>query len=660
MKTHILDVLAERPVLADGAMGSQLLARGVDPAACLDFVNILDPDAVGAIHRAYLDAGAEVVETNTFGANSKKLERFHLAERTVEINRQGAAIARALAGESAWVAGSMGPLGRIQGEILAATEIQAIYAQQAVALAEGGVDLLILETFSDLDLLLLALSAAKAATGLPVAAQMVFGGAGRAFDGREPGECLGVLRRAGADIVGLNCGLGPKGARDVLRDMGREAGDMGGPVSVFPNAGFPERMGDRLVYPSSPEYFADMLAQCVGLGARLLGGCCGTGPEHIQALGRALGRTPGARRASRIGTRTDKRLDVWADTQAIGRGEGQGAARPPEATVAPPQAQAKGDAWPAHMPNKDPNRELQGFAAGLGRRPMILVELDPPKHLDCAAVLEGAAALALAGVDAITVAENPLASPRMSNIALAGMIAKRTGAETIVHLTGRDRNLIGMQSTIMGLAGLGLTNVLAVTGDPPSAGGEERLTGVYDVRSYELIALLQGFKQGRNALGQDMRSKAAFRIGAAFNPNTRDMAMQVKRMARKAELGAEYFLTQPVYSREKIDALLEATVAVSTPIFLGIMPLASLRNAEFLHNEFPGISIPSPVRERMARAGDQGGREGLEIAWELMEYALPHFAGIYLVPPFNRHAVALELMGRAKGPGVRADARSPV
>jgi len=620
MRPHILDVLANRPVIADGAMGSQLLARGADPASCLDVLNIVDPGAVRSIHQAYLKAGAEVIETNTFGANRRKLERFQLADRVEEINRQGAAIARACAGEPAWVAGSMGPLGRLQGEVLPAGEIEAIYAQQALALAEGGVDLLMLETFSDLELLLLALGAVKAATGLPVAAQMVFGSAGRAFDGRTPGECLRLLRKAGADVVGLNCGLGPKGARDIL--LG--AGSLGGPVSVFPNAGFPERLGDRLVYPSSPEYFADMLAQCAGLGARLLGGCCGTGPEHIRALGRALAT----------------QYVIHIVQQNVIQNDLQGAARPCALSVSAPEPQADG-----HQPAPG----LRGFAAGLGKRPMILVELDPPKHLDVTAVLEGAAALAEAGVDAITLAENPLAAPRLSNIALARLITERTPAETIVHLTGRDRNLIGMQSAIMGLAGLGLFNVLAVTGDPPSAGGEERLTGVYDVRSAELIALLEGFKQGQNALGQDMRAKAPFRIGAAFNPNTRDMSLQVRRMVRKAELGAEYFLTQPVYSRQKIDETLEATRGITMPIFLGIMPLASQRNAEFLHNEFPGISIPETVRRRMGAAGDQGAREGLEIAWELMEYALPHFAGIYLMPPFNRYAAALELMRRAKG-----------
>lgn len=603
MSSSLLLTMNERPVLGDGAMGSQLLARGADPKACLDLLNISTPELVRAVHRDYIAAGAELIETNTFGANRKKLERFGLAERVEEINRQGAALARACVGPGGWVAGSMGPLGRLQGEELDPEELASIYAQQAKALAEGGVDLLMLETFSDLGLLLAALKAVKAATALPVAAQMVFG-AGLTLAGEAPAERLRALREAGADIVGLNCGLGPQGALEVLRAAKPE-----GLVSAFPNAGFPERLGDRLVYPSSPEYFAQMLAQFADHGVRLLGGCCGAGPEHIRAL-----------------------RNIFSARE-----------RPRPVFVSVLSAQ------PA--PEPAPQPKSQGFAAKLGKQPMFLVEIDPPKHLDATAALAGAAALAQAGADAITVAENPLASPRLSNIVLASLIKAQTGIDLIVHLTGRDRNLIGMQSTIMGLAALGLTNVLAVTGDPPSTGGEERLTGVFDLRSYELISLLECFKKGRNAQGQDMRMAVDFRIGGAFNPNTRNIALQVGRMRRKAELGAEYFLTQPVYSRERVDALLEATRGFDKPIFLGVMPLASSRNAEFLHNEFPGVTIPDEVRARMRAAderGAQGAQEGVEIAWELLEYALPHFAGVYLMPPFNRHHTALELMRRAK------------
>lgn len=595
MRRNILDVLRERVVVADGAMGSLLFERGVDSASCYDALNLTDPLLVRSIHQAYAAAGAEVLETNTFGANRVKLGRFELGHRVREINLRGAELARTEAGEGRWVAGAMGPLGRL-GEEMDAAAVEGIFAEQAAALAEGGADFIMLETFASLTLLLAALRGVKGSVGVPVAVQMVFTQRGRTHSGRTARECFEALVEAGADMVGLNCGIGPKNALEVVRGLG----PMAAPLTVLPNAGFPEASGDRLMYASSPEYFARQTASCAAHGARLLGGCCGTGPEHIAALVKALD---------------------------AGSAE-------PHVAAAPERGPAAAAAAPTRLAGR--------FAEGK----VVLVELDPPKHLDTEPVLRAAEALAAAGVDAITIAENPLAVPRLSNIALAGMVRARTGAEVVVHLTGRDRNLVGMQSTIMGLAASGLHNVLAVTGDPPSAGSAERVSGVYDLRSMELISLLAGFNRGRNHYGDDMRLPVNFCIGAAFNPNTRNMALQVGRMEKKLAAGATHFLTQPVYSRARVDEILAATAHVEAPIVLGIMPLASHRNAEFLHNEFPGIEIPLEARERMARAGEAGQREGIEIAWELLEYAWPHFAGVYIIPPFNRHAMALELMQR--------------
>lgn len=596
MRRGILDALSERVVVADGAMGSLLFERGVDSSSCYDALNLSDPALVRSIHQAYAAAGAEVLETNTFGANSVKLGRFDLGHRVREINLRGAELARAEAGEGRWVAGAMGPLGRLGEEAAAPGEIEEIFAEQARALVEGGVDFIMLETFASLTLLLSALRGVKAAVSVPVAAQMVFTQRGRTHSGRSARECFEALVAAGADMVGLNCGIGPKNSLEVVRALGPVAA----PLSVLPNAGFPEAAGDRLMYASSPEYFARQTAACAAHGARLLGGCCGTGPEHIAALVRTLGSSL------------------------------------PEVRIEAPHTEERtaGTAAPTRL------------ARRLQEGKVVLVELDPPKHLDVEPVLLAAQALADGGVDAITIAENPLAVPRLSNIVLANMVRARTGAEVVVHLTGRDRNLVGMQSTIMGLAASSLHNVLAVTGDPPSAGSAERVSGVYDLRSMELISLLAGFNQGRNHYGDDMRLPVNFCIGAAFNPNTRNMALQVGRMEKKIAAGATHFLTQPVYSRSRVDEILAATARVKVPIVLGIMPLASHRNAEFLHNEFPGIEIPLEARERMARAGEAGQREGIEIAWELLEYAWPHFAGVYIIPPFNRYAMALELMGR--------------
>ncbi len=605
MRRPVLEVLDTRVILADGAMGSTLFELGVDQGRCFDLLSVESPDLVARIHTGYILAGAELIETNTFGANAYKLERFDLAGRVREINRAGAELARKCAGPDIWVAGAMGPLGRMREEAPDEAEIARMYVEQAEALAEGGVDLLILETFANLQTLLVALKAVKKAVDLPVAAQMVFTQRGKSHTGRTPGDCFQAMLDQGADIVGLNCGIGPHGALDVLRTLHLPPCRL----SVMPNAGFPEKLGDRLIYGSSPEYFARITAQCASHGARLLGGCCGTGDAHIRAL-----------------------------KQALASLESPGKTCVPGLTISSPAPAGSGD-----QQSRQPG-EPSEFCKKLGSKKMILVELDPPKHLDLEPLLQGAATLKAAGVDAITIAENPLAIPRLSNISTAQHIRQATGAETIIHMTGRDRNLVGLQSTIMGLASHGLLNVLAITGDPPTKGAEENVTGVFDVQSFGLMSLLQGFNQGKNYYGDDMKKPVQFCIGGAFNPNTKNIGLQVKRLQRKIDCGARYFLTQPVYSQERVDRLLEATKDIKVPIFLGIMPLASHRNAEFLHNEFPGIDIPDPIRERMRLAGDAGMREGVAIARELLEYAWPHIAGAYIIPPFNRYQMAVDLM----------------
>ncbi|BBD08351.1 bifunctional homocysteine S-methyltransferase/methylenetetrahydrofolate reductase [Desulfovibrio ferrophilus] len=610
MRQNLITELSKRVILADGAMGSRLFDKGADPTTCFDLLNLDNPALVNAVHTEYLDAGAEVLETNTFGANAIKLEAYGLAHKVSELNIRGAELARKAADTATghvWVAGSMGPLGRMD-EPLPDHRVTEVYTEQAKALAEGGADVLIIETFPRLEMLLLALAAAKEATNLPVVTQMVFTGQGGSLSGQSPQDSFAAMIQAGADVVGINCGMGPQGALKVLRRSGTPEK----PLSVMPNAGFPEQSGDRLLYNSSPEYFATAVMRCVSLGARLVGGCCGTGPAHIAALRKLL----------------DER-DASAPLRTL-----------QTTTATPSQAMPLADLPPSE------------FSRKLGTKKMVLVEIDPPKHLDITPALQGAEALANAGVDAITVAENPLAVPRLSNITLAGMIRRRTGAEVVVHLTGRDRNLVGTQSTVMGLAAQGLQNVLAVTGDPPPAGSDDVIKGVFDLRSFELIELLERFNQGENRHGDPMRMRAGFAIGAAFNPNTKNPALQVKRMERKIECGARYFLTQPVYTRGKVDEVVALTRHIDTPIHLGIMPLASARNAEFLHNEFPGITIPDDIRARMHDAGDNGAQVGADIAWELIEYAWDHFAGIYIMPPFNRTAVALDLVNRLRDKGL--------
>lgn len=592
MQDDIFSRLANGPLVADGAMGSLLIERGADPAGCLDALNLERPELVRAAHAQYLAAGAGLIETNTFGANPLKLARFDLAAQAAAVNEAGARLARECAGDGAFVAGSMGPPGRRgDGRGYSRDELAEAYALQAAALARGGADILMLETFAQLDAALAALCGALTA-GLPAAAQMVFTAEGCSHEGRGAAECLQALAEAGAAVVGLNCGTGPQGALNLVRSLP----DLGVPLSVFPNAGFPERAGDRLVYASSPEYFARVTAECAAAGARLLGGCCGTGPEHVRALAAAVAAP------------------------------GEGAPARPQVRPAPrPAPRAGGET---------------SFSARLGREKMVLVELDPPKTLDPAPALAGARALADAGVDLITVAENPLASPRMDNVTFARLVGEASGVETLLHVTGRDRNLVGLESLFMGLAALGPANVLAVTGDPVGSGASERVSGVFDARSFDLISMLSGFNQGKSPFGRDLGARAGFCIGGAFNPNTANMALQVSRLEKKAARGARFFLTQPVYSTAHLDEIAARTAHVEAAVFPGIMPLASLRNAEFLHNEFPGITIPEEIMARMRAAGDEAAEEGIAIARELAAHAWERFAGVYVIPPFNRHATA--------------------
>lgn len=604
---NILDELQQRIILGDGAFGTELYEKGIPLSVCYDYLNITQPEIVTQLHQDYLDVGAELLETNTFGANRWKLQHYNLADKVHEINRRGAELALQCARGAAWVAGSIGPLGRMEQETISDDHKADIFSEQAQGLIDGGVDLLILETFNSLADLLIALKAVKALRSITTIAQLVFTDSGRTIDGENALPAFFKLKQAGADIVGANCGIGPNGLLKVLKNTATKI-DL--PVSAFPNAGFPEQRDDRMMYLASTEYLSETAVELVNAGVNLIGGCCGIGPAAIKAMKEAIS---GFQPVAKHPLEPDALIEI----------------RTVSTFQEPIVSQS-------HL------QEL------FTRHKVISVELDPPKTLNIVNTLEGAHALKQTGADVISIAENPLAVTRLSNVALARIIQKEVGIETIVHLTGRDRNLIGMQSELMGMAIEGIHNILAVTGDPPSRGKEERVKGVFDLRSYELISLLQRFNQGQNVDGDDLKRQTMFTIGAAFNPNTQNMAIQVKRMQEKIARGAHFFQTQPVYSREKVDQMLELTRDISAPILLGILPLVSSRNAEFLHNEFPGISIPAEIREKMRQAGERGIEQGIEIAWDLIEYAYPHFGGIYIMPPFNKYQIAVELIERIK------------
>ena len=599
---RFLEELGRRLIIGDGAMGTLLYSRGVRLDTNFECLNLHVPELIRQVHEEYLAAGSRLLETNTFGANAPRLAGFGLDGQARAINLAGARLAREAAGDDAYVAGSVGPLQRPRGEggALSREEAQASLREQMEALAEGGVDLFLLETFADLADLELGVAIAHE-LGLPVVAQMAFLQEGRTRDGISAEEAARRLTAAGATMIGANCGAGP---RELLQVVSRMAAVSALPLSAFPNSGFPEYVEGRYIYLATPEYFAGMGRELAQAGAVLIGGCCGTTPEHIRALTEALAD-----------------LSPAPTTRAVPAPE------LPAPTVTPP-------------PESRPD-----FLADWGARPIVTVELDPPRGLNCAKVLDGARALSRVGVDAISLAENPLGRIRLGNIALARAIQEETGTEVIVHVTCRDRNLIGLHSELMGAHLLGIRNILAVTGDPVAVGGESGATNVFDLNSVSLLELLSALNDGHNLLGAELDGRTRFLLGAAFNPNLTTMEGQLRKLGKKVAAGARFVQTQPVYSTRVLDELLEKTAPFGVPVLVGILPLVSERNAEFLHNEVPGITLPEAVRERMrGKQGEAGVREGMAIARELIEAGRGRCGGYYLMPPFGKFELALELM----------------
>jgi homocysteine S-methyltransferase len=579
-----------------------LHARGVTAESGFERLNLANPDLVLALHADYIAAGAQLIETNTFAANRLRLQQLGLDDKVRQINLQGAALARkAAAGKEVFVAGSIGPLPRIRGESEApsAEEVTAIFREQAFALAEGEVDLLILETFADLQQLRLALAAARE-TNLPLITSMAFLERGRISGGMGVEAVALELAAAGAHCIGANCG---SGTLEMTRNIQRMAAVTLLPLAAYPNSGFPEYLDGRYIYRTTPEYFAARGLETALAGANLVGGCCGTTPEHIRRLAETLREM-----------------------------------KPAARTIMPTTA-------PSRQPTISATPAKTGFLANWGRETVITVELDPPKGLDCSRVLEGCRILRDAGADAINLAENPLSRVRMGNIALGELIQREVGIEVIVHVTCRDRNLIGLQSELMGASLLGIRSILAVTGDPASMGEQSGASSVFDLNSLGLIALLRGLNTGLNGAGNSIDRGTGFTIGAAFNPNVRNMEAQVARLEKKIANGAQFVQTQPLFDLEKLDTMLQLTSRLSLPILPGILPLVSERNTEFLHNEVPGITIPVEIRDRMRGKGkEEGLREGLAIAREFIDAARNRVGGFYLMPPFGNYRIAAELV----------------
>ncbi|HEY6838650.1 MAG TPA: bifunctional homocysteine S-methyltransferase/methylenetetrahydrofolate reductase [Geobacteraceae bacterium] len=601
-----LERLHQEVLVGDGAVGTMLYAKGVGLDANFEHLNLVRPELVVELHADYLAAGAQLIETNTFGANYTKLQAIGLDAKVRAINLRGAELARRAAGGlDVFVAGSVGPLVRIKGseQELSADDMQAIFREQCTALAEGGVDLFICETFSDPAQLGCAVAAARE-TGLPVIASMAFLEGGRSATGADVEQAASLIAAAGADVLGANCGAGPL---EVLTTVKRLAAVTSLPLAAFPNSGFPEYVDGRYIYRATPEYFAAMGAEMVAAGASLVGGCCGTTPDHVRALAdRLRGASPSSRRTH---------VSV-------------------SAAVAPAL----------------PSAGAAGFLGRWGEEKVVTVELDPPRGLDCTKVLAGSRALKEAGADAINLAENPLARVRMGNIALARRIQEDVGIEVIVHITCRDRNILGLQSDLMGAALLGIRSILAVTGDPARLGEHAGATSVYDLNSFGLVKLLNDLNAGVNGLGSSIGAGTGFTIGCAFNPNSPRMEVQVERLAKKVALGACFAQTQPLYDLGRLDEMLTRTAGLDIPVLPGILPLVSERNCEFLHNEVPGIVIPEEIRERMrGKEKEAGAAEGLAIAREFIAAARDRVGGFYIIPPFGKHEIAVDLVRFIKG-----------
>jgi len=597
-----LEVLSERLVLGDGALGTLLHQRGQPLNACYDALNLQQPALVQQVHREYLEAGAQLIETNTFGASRLKLERFGLAEQLTEINRRGAHLAlEAAQPRQAFVAGSIGPLTADPSVLLEVSAREQLYLEQAQALVEGGVHVLYLETFPSLEELLAATRAARRLGSVPIIGSLSFGDDGHTADGHRIGEAFAQLRAAGADVTGLNCHFGPTIAEKVLQELQLAPQDR---VSVFPNAGRPQYFEGRYIYHPTPQYFAAFLPRLVAQGARLIGGCCGTTPETIAAMARVL---PGLRPIT-----------------------SKPALRPVLEVSRPAQ--------PASPAPSDTLLELHQ------RGGLIVTELDPPKHLNLDKLIEGARALREAGTNFITLADNSLAILRVSNMAAGFLLKERTGLEPIIHLACRDKNLLGLQSELMGLHALGIHHVLALTGDPAKIGDHPAASSVYDVNSIGLIRTMTQMNRGQAANGRDLKAAARFVIGCAFNPNAKNLDSQVRKLEDKVKAGAHFVMTQPVFEPALVKLTFEKTRHLGLPVLVGVMPLLNARNTEFLHHEVPGINIPDTIRERMrGQEGAAGNAAGLAIARELCDAVLEHFRGIYLITPLLRYDLTVEL-----------------
>lgn len=616
MNSPFLSRLSQGPLLADGAMGTLLFQRGIPYERCFDELNVSHGSLVEEIHREYLAAGAELIETNTFGANALRLADHGLAEKARVLARQGVKVARnarEIAGTVAFVGGSMGPLGRALEPFgpVPVAEAEAAFRSQAEGLLEGGLDVFVLETFQDLNEILAAIRAIRSVTvEVPIMAQMTFGPDGKTRYGHTPDLVVRALKQAGADVVGVNCGVGPQATLELLEQFVAAAGDT--PVSAMPNAGLPQFVEGRYVYLSSPEYFADFAARAVALGVRVIGGCCGTTPAHTRAMRERL--------ASHLPA---ERLPSGAEVRVL---------EPPVAASGAESGAEESEPTLLRL---------------MRQRFVVSVEIDPPRGIQTQKVMAGAHLMAERGVDCINVADSPMARIRMSAMALTTQMRRELPShmELILHYTTRDRNLMALQSELLGAHALGLRNILCLTGDPPSLGDYPNMTAVFDTDSVGLIKIVHQLNAGTDQAGSSIGGRTSFAVGCGVNPTAEDLETELERFRRKLDAGVQYVMTQPVYTLDSWKAFLDKLGGMpKVPLLIGILPLQSFRHAEFLHNEVPGIQVPDWIRRRMHEAGNEGQKVGVELARELLHEARDLANGVYLMPSFGRYENCLEVL----------------
>ena len=602
------DRLKNSILIADGAMGS-LLHEFVGPVRSIDELNSTEPEAVFRVHQAYIDAGAQIIETNTFGANRFKLAPLGLGDDVSRLNSRGVKIARE-ARESAvrevLVAGSIGPLGiGVQARHPEPDEILSVFHEQALALEERGVDLFILETFSYIEELLLAIDAIRSFSSLPVVAELTYSEEGSIYGDVRPFLAAAMLREKNVQVVGANCTLGPQSLLPILAEL-TTAGNRA--VSAMPNAGFPKREGDRIVYPkSSPSYFAEFARDAAALGVRILGGCCGTTPAHIRAMAEAV-----------------KSLRP-ADAHA------------PASVVA--------NAQPA-VPFEEREPESKLWKKLEQKQFVVSVEIDPPKGLSLDRIFEQVdKVMASDKVDTIDINSGAMARVGMDALIVAGALEAR-GVETVPHLTTRDQNIIGLQAMLLGAWSVGgVRNVLGITGDPPSVGDYPEASGVYEVDSVGLTKILHRLNQGTDWAGKTLGGQTNFTIGVALNPMADDLDNEIARFQQKIEAGAHFAMTQPLFDPEHWHAFLKKLGGKPTiPVLIGIWPLNSYKQALRLNNEVPGIVIPEPLLQSMEAAGASARERGFAVAREMLQWARSEMAGAYLIPPFKRYEEILEIL----------------